>query len=518
MKGQRLVTVLALLLALALPAMAQAKAAAQKAGAKAAPAKQSAQAGQQTAPISEATQACLECHSYATPGIVADWERSRHSQISPAMALEADEAGRRISAEKVPAKYAHNAIGCAECHLRPDAVHPDNFQHDAYKVHVVVSPPDCAMCHPKEAEQYKQNLMSHAHGNLVKNHLYMDLATHVNGTQIVSKGNIRLTPPDAKTTAESCLYCHGTKIERTGWHTRTTDFGDFKLPVYKGWPNHGVGRINPDGSKGTCAACHSRHQFSIEMARSPAACAECHKGPDVPAYKIYQVSKHGNLYQAMSGQWDMSAVPWKTGADFTAPTCAACHVSLVTDGQGTVLAKRTHRMNDRLWLRILGLPYSHPHPKSPETWRIKNADGMTLATTLNGAPASGFLIDAKEQAARKARMTGICKACHSTDWVNGQMARMDQSVKDGDAAVKAATDMVMRAWKLGLAKGPAQKASPFDENIENMWVAQWLFYANSIRFASAMMGADYGVFEQGRWNATGTVRRMHDWLKIREKK
>ena len=28
------------------------------------------------------------------------------------------------------------------------------------------------------------------------------------------------------------------------------------------WPNTGIGRINPDGSEGSCAACHARHTFS----------------------------------------------------------------------------------------------------------------------------------------------------------------------------------------------------------------------------------------------------------------
>ena len=35
------------------------------------------------------------------------------------------------------------------------------------------------------------------------------------------------------------------------------------------WPNSGIGRINLDGSLGTCAACHSRHRFSLAMARRP---------------------------------------------------------------------------------------------------------------------------------------------------------------------------------------------------------------------------------------------------------
>jgi len=53
----------------------------------------------------------------------------------------------------------------------------------------------------------------------------------------------------------------------------------------------------------------------------------------------------------------------------------------------------------------------------------------------------------------------------------------------------AATEVMTAAWDRGLAKGLAQKSSPFDEAVEKKWMEQWLFFANSTRFASAMMGA-----------------------------
>ncbi|MFO0794711.1 MAG: hypothetical protein U0586_11700 [Candidatus Brocadiaceae bacterium] len=43
--------------------------------------------------------------------------------------------------------------------------------------------------------------------------------------------------------------------------------GDIDVPDLSGWPNQGVGRINPDGSSGACTSCHPRHSFSIEIAR-----------------------------------------------------------------------------------------------------------------------------------------------------------------------------------------------------------------------------------------------------------
>jgi hypothetical protein len=53
-----------------------------------------------------------------------------------------------------------------------------------------------------------------------------------------------------------------------------------------------------------------------------------------------------------------------------------------------------------------------------------------------------------------------------------------------------------------------------------MWVEQWLFYANSTRFASAMTGADYGAFANGRWHLSKNIQKMLDWIefKMRMKK
>ena len=36
--------------------------------------------------LSEATQACLDCHESLHPGLVADWRASRHARVSPDVA------------------------------------------------------------------------------------------------------------------------------------------------------------------------------------------------------------------------------------------------------------------------------------------------------------------------------------------------------------------------------------------------------------------------------------------------
>jgi len=470
-------------------------------------------------PISEATQACLDCHNLATPGIVADWKKSRMAKRTPAMGLKAPEMERRVTSkeEDIPQEWRGVAVGCAECHTLRAEKHPATFDHEGFQVHTVVSPEDCATCHAKERMEFGQNLMAHARGNLVNNPVYMDLANQINSVKKVDGGGLSLVKPTPADEAESCLYCHGTEVKADGQLViNNPAMGEVTVTKLSGWPNRGVGRKNPDGSLGSCTACHTRHQFSMAMARNPSACAECHKGPDVPAYKVYEVSKHGSIYQALGSGWNFQALPWTVGRDFSAPTCAACHISLLTDGEGSVIAKRTHRMNDRLWVRLIGLIYSHPHPKDPDTSKIKNADGMTLATALDGSPAASYLIDEKEQNARRETMSKVCLACHGAQWVDGQLQeRLPASIASADAMVLASTQVLQRAWQDGLALGPG-KGSPFDEYIEQLWVEQWLFYANSVRLASAMMGADLGVFENGRWNLQKNLSQMRDWLRTRQ--
>ena len=81
-----------------------------------------------------------------------------------------------------------------------------------------------------------------------------------------------------------------------------------------------------------------------------------------------------------------------------------------------------------------------------------------------------------------------------------------------------ATRILLSAWEKGAAKGIAQKDSIFNEAIERKWTEQWLFYANSTRLASAMAGADYGVFANGRWYISKNVHEMLDWLHFKLKK
>jgi hydroxylamine dehydrogenase len=466
--------------------------------------------------VSEDSETCIECHASLHPGIVEDWLKSAHAKVSPAQALDKPKLERRISVEKVPERLAKGAVGCAECHTMNEGSHQDSFEHNDYQVHTVVTPNDCAVCHKAEAQQYQENLMSKARTNLLENPVYMDLMTQINGTHRIQDKEITVTPPNADTNADACLYCHGTKVEMKGLRTVDSDMGEMEIPILSGWPNQGVGRLNPDGTTGSCSACHVRHQHSIEMARRPYTCSECHKGPDVPAYAVYQVSKHGNIHSTHNMEWDFKAVPWKVGKDFTAPTCATCHVSLLVGEDDEIVAERTHQMNNRSARRLFGVPYAHAHPKSPDTSMIRNKAGLPLPTELTGEPASQYLIDAEEQQQRQNAMKTICLSCHGNDWVDGHFERLENTIETTNEMTLTSTKILIAAWNKGAAKGLEQNDSIFNDVIERKWTEQWLFYANSARLASAMAGADYGVFANGRWYLSKNIQEMLDYIHMKK--
>ena len=467
-------------------------------------------------PISEDTETCLDCHKAIHPGIVEAWKQSRHAATTPGKAMSVKGLGLKVSSQSIPESLKNQTVGCAECHtLRPRS-HKDTFDHNGYEVHVVVSPKDCQTCHSQEAQQFEKNLMSHAYNNLMKNSVYQMLMASINASQLWDKGEIRLMPSDDHTQADSCLYCHGTKLEVKGTLARETELGEMEFPIIAGWPNQGTGRVNPDGSLGACSACHTRHRFSIETARKPYTCKECHVGPDVPAYKVYAASKHGNIYETHNKEWDFQSVPWTIGKDIKAPTCASCHMSLLVNMEGELVVERSHRIKDRLPYRIFGLIYAHPHPRDADTTIIKNKDGLPLPTDFSGGFAEEYLLNESERDKNRKTMQASCLACHASSWVEGHWTRFENTIKATNRAVLTTTKIMANIWEQDYATGVGRGGNPFDEFIEKTWSDGWLFFGNSIRFSSAMAcGGDYGVFAQGRYYLSRNIREMIEWLEQR---
>ncbi len=463
---------------------------------------------------SEQTKACIGCHSMVTSGIVKDWESSAHAKITPADARKKPEIKRLISSDNIPANLSSVAVGCYECHGLNKQDHKDNFEHNGFKINVVVSPKDCGVCHSVEAKEYSNSKKAHAVKNLLDNPVYHQLLDASLSQMDYKAGQIKTHKPSEKTKHETCLGCHGTRVEVKGLKTVNSQMGEMKVPNLTNWPNVAVGRENPDGSIGSCSACHPRHSFSMEIARKPYTCAQCHLDPDVPAWNVYKESKHGNIYLSKWHEWDFKPADWTIGRDFKAPTCATCHNSQVISGDGQVVAKRTHDFGSRLWLRLFGLIYSHPQPVSGNTTLIKNKEGLPLPTSLTGEIAPKGLISQEEQKKRLQGMKQLCLNCHSTKWVDGHFEKMDNTIKETDKMTLTATQLMLDVWKSKVE----DQSNLFDETIERMWVRQWLFYANSIRYSSAMTGApDYAAFKNGWWSLSETMNQMRDWYKLKTK-
>ena len=470
--------------------------------------------------LSPQTKACLSCHVKYTPGIVADWLQSKHAHWTPAEAWKLPPLEREISG--LPPKPLQNyVVGCYECHgLNPDA-HKDTFNHFGFRIHVIVTPKDCAVCHPVEVKQYERSVKAWAYYNLVNNPVYMML---VNASTQIDMFGIKAGFQRAVESA--CFSCHGTKVKVVGMQTITYEGITLQVPKFEGWPNHGVGRVNPDGSRGTCSACHPRHSFSIAIARSPYTCAQCHLDPDVPAWNVWKESKHGNIFLAEWHSYNMTAVPWVPGRDFRAPSCAVCHFSLLVSPDGKIIVNRTHDPGDRIWIRIFGV-YAHPHPK-PEyeaTFKIRNDEGLPLPyDLLTGRPAYKYLISKEEMKRREEQMARICAACHAYPYAINRLHWFDEVVNETNKAILVATRLLAKAWQIGLAKGLkvengkiVVEGNPFDEYIERLWVEAWLFYANSIRYGAAMNGQDWTTFKRGWYQLTKDIQQMKTLIELYEK-
>ncbi|MBI5016128.1 MAG: hydroxylamine oxidase [Deltaproteobacteria bacterium] len=455
--------------------------------------------------VSDETAACLECHRQYTPGIVYDWAQSRHAWTKPEAAFDKPAITRRISAPKPPEAFRGKVVGCFECHGQKTGTHADTFDHMGFSIHVVVTPKDCETCHPVEVSQYAQGKKANAYDNLAQNALFSQLVDTVAGGWEWKDPHLVAVRSTPESRWETCYGCHGTVVTVRGMTKVQTAMGEIEVPDLANWPNQGVGRVNPDGSKGACTSCHARHGFSIEDARHPHTCSQCHLEPDSPAWNVYRDSKHGNLYEVREAEFDWENVPWVIGRDFTVPTCAACHMSLVVDDKNTVLGQRSHDFGARLWVRIFGLPYTHPQPLSGATHTLRNTDSQPLPTTFDGAPAAQGLLSPEDQASRKVAMTKVCNGCHNRQWIEGHFRRFDVTVKETDTLVRTATALMREGWK----RGVADPKNPFDEPLEHLWLETWLFYANSIRYASAMTGApDYATFKNGWWNLNNTLKKM----------
>lgn len=430
--------------------------------------------------VPESSKKCAECHAQSNPGIVAQWKGSTH---------------------------AAKGVACVECHQAQDG-EPDAFKHYGVTIATVVSPLDCARCHAEVQKEFAQS--HHAAGGNILASLDNFLAETVEGARMPFQPHaptpgFNVEQVNGMASANSgCQQCHGAKVALQANDGSSLTFEDFQpgpdgkptnqaamakikrdqdgKPTYVAstWPNTGIGRLNLDGSRGSCSACHSRHDFSPRRARRPENCGKCHLGPDHPQKEIYEESKHGVAYRDMEDQMNLDAPDWVLGEDYTAaPTCATCHMSANTrNGK-----KITH------------------DPRTRISWNNRPPISIRLDTDLNGhevkatdpAERQKLVVDTADQ--KRARMKDVCGHCHTPDYINSFYKQYDDLVVLYNEKFAKPGTTLMNALS---AQGMLTKAQ-FDEEIEWTWFYLWHHEGRRARHGASMMAPDYthwhGMYE-----------------------
>ncbi len=377
--------------------------------------------------LSEETLLCVECHVDTTAGIYQQWGRSKH--------------------------YRGN-VGCYECH-RADEADADAFDHNGSTIAIIVSPQDCARCHEKERNEFDES--HHAKAGLILGSLDNFLADVVEGDTNFYGGSAL--------TVSGCQQCHGAVVE-------VNDDGSLK-PT--GWPNTGMGRVNPDGSIGACTACHQRHQFSAAQARRPENCGKCHLGPDHPQKEIYEESKHGIAFRAHEDELNLDSPKWVLGEDYTAaPTCATCHMSAVRTTDGDFVPV-THDVGLRIsW-----------NNRPPASIRPEISDAKLGLTKM---AAVGWQT-------RRANMIEVCTVCHTRPYVDNFYEQYDGVIELYNSKFAEPGMAFMKLLKEKQLVTPVQ----FDEQVEWTWWEIWHHEGRVARHGASMMAPDYthwhGLYE-----------------------
>jgi len=363
--------------------------------------------------------ACLECHKQENPGLFSDWAHSRHASanITCLDCHQAEEHDKDVSIE----------------HFKQYQRSDSPYGKKEYKVPVtaVVTPKDCSRCHPDEVTQYNRS-------------------KHANTMEIIWKidpwlNNGMNSDIERKT---GCYHCHGTVLKMK----------DGRIDPMT-WPNVGVGRVNFDGSLGSCTSCHTRHRFSIMEARKPEACGQCHLGPDHPQIEIFTESKHGDIYAAFGDEYNWNAAPgtWTPGVDFRGPTCASCHMS----GAGKVMT--SHDVTERLsW-----------ETQAPLTIRPSDFKPFPAKTDWQ---------------TERGKMQEICLQCHGKAWVEDFYVNLDQAIENyNELYFKPAKSMLDSLYE----KGVLDKTRFFDEDLEVEYYELWHHEGRRARMGVMMMAPDY---------------------------
>jgi hypothetical protein len=430
--------------------------------------------------VPQNSQDCVTCHRQHSPGIVDHWRGSTH---------------------------AVKGVGCVECH-QAQVSDVDAFDHYGTLIATVVTPRDCSRCHLTEAAEFARS--HHSKGGNILASLDNFLAETVEGAR-VSFNPHSPTPGHEVDQVNGmasvnvgCKQCHGSKVALVGRDGNPITVDQLQpdengkptrleavamvvrdasgRPTFDpgSWPNTGIGRINLDGSLGSCSACHSRHDFSPRRARQPENCAKCHLGPDHPQKEIFEESKHGVAYRDLRDHMNLNATKWVLGDDYTqAPTCATCHMSGHTRNGGKV----THDPGERI------------------SWTNRPPVSLVMDTDSNGQviretnPEARSPLVHDSWQAKRTRMKNVCTHCHTGPYVDAFYKQYDDFVINYNEKFAKPGMKIMAALREQGMITPTE----FDEKIEWTWFYLWHHEGRRARHGASMLAPDYahwhGMYE-----------------------
>ncbi|MCB2182697.1 MAG: hypothetical protein KQH63_11760 [Desulfobulbaceae bacterium] len=318
-------------------------------------------------------EVCVQCHKEATPGIYNQWKESAMGQAG---------------------------VNCYDCH-RAEEGDADAFEHKEL-IAIVVTPKDCARCHEKEFKEFQAS----RHADAVA-------ALERTGSP---EGHIAWGPEHELT---GCASCHGSVLE--------VREGGMLSP--ESWPNTGIGRINPDKSKGSCTACHTRHMFSREQARRPETCGRCHSGAEYPQKEAYSGSKHGIMYQAYRDDMNMDRRRWLAGQDyFQGPTCVSCHMGAMPPQMDVKNADE--RIDQALRSVLKGDEREFKALLAPTRVSKRNY-GVThdVSSRLSWDFKPAVSEKREDWQMKREMMQAVCKQCHGDHFVGQHFMQLDHLVE-----------------------------------------------------------------------------------------
>lgn len=339
---------------------------------------------------------CVTCHRTATPGIV---DQFGHSSMAAA------------------------EVTCRDCH-EVAANYPGAVAHEGSYVLATPTTAKCQKCHEAEVAQFYQS--RHSLPAYVAVAGSKDLSpTLMAMYQAIPEGTFA---PDKARNAIAVL--EGPQI---------TPFACENC--------HSIGVPAADESVGRCQKCHIRHEFSLEQARKPETCNNCHIGPDHPQWEIYQESAHGILYATMGSTWNWDAEAGNlTVTDFPAPTCALCHMS------GFGANGTTHDVGDRLsWYLFSSVSQQRPN------WEDN-----------------------------RSHMQSVCFECHNQNFITSMYTGADAATHQVNDWVTESNNLVAPLQNQGLIN-----TANFDEPLDFTYFDLWHYWGRTTKFGTWMQGPDY---------------------------